>query len=155
MSVKSIGVWLMILSFLSMSLITEAFGQTCNRNYRASLDIAFANTVSQVRSDNSKAFMDQIGSQGLTMGADGPAYSKAQLQDYFQSQSGPYCLIFRCQGRVGPIGQNIKTSGAQINIDNRFGTAIIIIGANTSTEIMLSYRFSQACRWELNAMAMA
>ena len=153
MDVKSIGVGIMLSFVVSMSLITEAFGQTCNRNYKASLDIAFANTVTFVRSGNDRALLDQIGNQGLTMGPDGPAYSKAELQTYFQNKSGPFCLIFTCQGRRGLIGQNIKREGAQIAIDSRFGTASIIIGANTSKELMLSYRFNSLCKWELNALA--
>lgn len=143
----------MLLSFMaSMGLMAQAMGQTCDQNYDASLTRAFANTVTVIRSGDAQGFLDIVSPDGLTVGADGANVPYATLKSHFSNRSGVYCEVFSCSGKSGVINRNITLIGAQKQIDTKHGTALIIIAANTNNELMLSYKFTTSCKWELNAI---
>jgi hypothetical protein len=136
----------------SMGLMAQAFGQTCDQNYDASLTRAFANTVSAVRSNDAYGFLALVSPDGLTIGADGANIPYTSLKTQFVGKSGAYCDIFACNGRIGIVGRAITLIGAQRQIDTRHATALVIVGANTDNELLFSYKFFTSCRWELNAI---
>jgi hypothetical protein len=138
---------------LSMGLMSEVLGQTCDRNYKVSLAKALSATVSAVRSGNSTAFLSQIGPQGLTIGPDGRGITVTALKDQFSRKTGAFCQIFVCKGTPGPVSRFISTANSQSQIDTKNAKALVIINANTDSELMLSYAFSKTCRWELNAVS--
>jgi hypothetical protein len=138
---------------LGMGMINQAFGATCDRNYDASLDKAVAATIAAVVSNNSGALLAQVGSDGVTFGADGAKVTRAALTSDFNAKTGRYCDLFTCAGKPGAMHRLFVAGKIDKQIDAAHATAAVFINANSNNELDLSYKFTTQCKWELNGIA--
>lgn len=137
---------------LSMTLINQAIGATCDRNYEASLDKAVSATISAVSGNNPGALLNQVGDQGLTFNTDGATVSYDALSAQFSSKTGRYCDLFSCGGKTGDLRRLFKRGKIDTQIDTQHGLATVFVNANTNDELDLSYRFTTKCKWELTGL---
>lgn len=138
---------------VSMGMISQAFGATCDRNYDASLDKAVAATIGAVAGNNAPAFLAQVSPQGMSFAADGPKVPFATLSSDFSAKTGRYCDLFTCNGKVGALHHLFVPGKADKQIDATHATATVFLNANTNNELGLSYKFNTQCKWELNGIA--
>ncbi|HVZ29682.1 MAG TPA: hypothetical protein VG839_04770 [Asticcacaulis sp.] len=137
---------------VSMGMISQAFGATCDRNYDASLDKAVAATVASVAGNNASGFLAQVSPDGLSFATDGPKVSYAALSSDFAAKTGRYCDLFTCNGKAGAMHHLFVPGKADKQIDAAHALAAVTINANTNNELDLSYRFTAQCKWELTGL---
>ncbi len=136
----------------AMTLVNQAIGATCDRNYQASLDKAVSATISAVSGNNPAALLNQVGDEGLSFNTDGATVSYDALAAQFSSKTGRYCDLFTCGGKAGDLHRLFKRGKIDTQLDPAHGTASVFINANTNDELDLSYRFTTKCKWELTAL---
>ncbi|WP_209724132.1 hypothetical protein [Asticcacaulis solisilvae] len=137
---------------LAMSLITQANGATCDRNYDASLKRAVSSTISAVAGNNPSALLNLISPDGVTIGAEGAFVSRADLASQFAAKTGYYCDIFSCGGKAGVMRRFFRNGPTDAQLDERNLRATVFINANTNDELQLSFRYSTQCRWEVTGI---
>ncbi len=137
---------------LAMSLVNQAIGATCDRNYDASLDRAIGATISAVAGNNPGALLSQMSRDGVAFGTDGPLLSYADLSSQFSAKTGRYCDLFACGGKAGDLRRLFVRGKIDKQIDTQRAVASVFINANSNDELDLSYRFTTQCKWELTGL---
>jgi hypothetical protein len=137
---------------LAMSLITQANGATCDRNYDASLKRTVASTLSAVSGNNPSALLNLISPDGVTMGADGAFVSHSALSSQFASKTGYYCDLFSCGGKAGQMRRFFRQGATDAQLDERNLRATVFVNANTNDELQLSLSYSTRCKWEITGI---
>jgi hypothetical protein len=148
------GATSMVIGFVAaMTMITQAYGATCSRDYAASLDGAVRATVSAVRGNDSGALLNQMSRDGVNFGSAGGTASYSALTSQFSQRTGRYCDLFSCNGRQGNLHHLFKSGQTDQSIDTKHALANVTINANTNDELDLNYRFTTSCRWELSGIS--
>lgn len=111
-------------------------------------------TRDAIRSNNANAFLSQVGSQGLTLGTDGPTLSAALLTSGFAHKDDVYCELFTCKSGRGQLGRQILAANPSLDISvvrgRAFGKAMINPGRQG--EVAMDYVYVASCRFELTAI---
>lgn len=137
---------------LAMSLITQANGQTCDRNYDASLKRTVSSTISAVSGNNPAALLNLISHDGVTIGADGAFVSHAALSSQFANKTGYYCDLFSCGNKAGPLRHFFRSGPTDAQLDERNLRATVFVNANTNDELQLSFSYTTRCKWEITGI---
>lgn len=137
---------------LAMSLITQANGATCDRNYAASLNRAVDSTLSAVANGNSGALLNMISREGVSIGSDGEFLPYEEVSAQFKARTGRYCDLFTCGGRAGPLKRLFVRGKIDTQLDTRNLLGTVFINANTNDELQLSYKYTTQCKWEITGI---
>lgn len=137
---------------LAMSLITQANGATCDRNYDASLKRAVSSTLSAVSANNPSALLNLISPEGVTIGAEGAFVSHAALSSQFASKTGYYCDLFSCGNKAGQLRRFFRSGPTDAQLDERNLRATVFVNANTNDELQLSFGYTARCKWEITGI---
>ncbi len=147
------GGGVMIAAIVLMSVVTHAQAASCNYALlQPSLDKAVAETLTDVKSDNSAALLKQMSHLGVAFGSEGELVPYPVLSEMFTKKTGHYCDLFTCKGKVGGLHALFGSGPMSKSIDTKHNRASVTLNANTQKELDLSYVYTPQCTWELTAI---
>jgi hypothetical protein len=144
-------------SLTAMALLATAVPSqaACTGDYNAPLDAAVTKVSTALSTDKPALLLELIGTQGLTIGQEGEAISKAQLTKEFTAKTARYCDFFICAGKPGYlrkliIGKPNRKAISRVS-GKAFATVTLSPGSGTE-ETELHFVYTDQCKWELTAI---